>query len=388
MSELEEHIEKAMAALRRDGLERFPIEITSRAPVTVVAGGRSLVNFSSNDYLCLAHDRRVRAAFAKAALEMPASSTASRLICGDSEPLRLLETRLARLKNRPACLVFPSGYHANLGAITALAGEGDYILSDRKNHASIIDACRLCRARVLIFEHNDVASLEKRLARLPSDAFKLVIVESVYSTDGSVAPLEEIFESCRRCGATLMADEAHATGTMGRGGRGLEEHLRLGNACDVVMGTLGKALGTHGGFICGSRDLIHFLNNRARTAVYTTALPAAVAAAAAEAVGILLEEGEELVAELRARVEFLAARLAEAGLLEGVPQSPIIPIEIGDETRCVRLRDALMERGFFVGALRYPTVEAGKASLRLSVCRLHTDEQLVGLGDALRSLLD
>ena len=384
---LEARILSMLEAAKEEGLLRRVLAVERRGRL-IRADGREVVNFASNDYLGLAFDEQVVEAMREAALREGASSTASRLICGDSPQLRSLEENLAALKHRPAALALPSGYHANIAAITTLTTQGDFILSDQNNHASIIDACRLSRATTLIFRHNDAHHLDQLLSQTDSGSLRLVVTEGVFSTSGDICALEDIVAVVRRHNAVLMVDEAHSTGTLPPRGRGIEEFYNLVGCVDVVMGTLGKALGAHGGFICGSPALVNTLINYGRPGIYSTALPPPIAAAAAEAANLLLRNGETIVAKLQNNIKLLSAGLLERGLIKEEARTPIIPVEVGEERRTVAVREALFERGFLVAALRYPTVPRGAACLRISVSCLHTEQDLAELPIAIAKTLE
>jgi len=384
---LEARILSVLESAKEEGLLRRVLAVEGRGRLIRV-DGREVVNFASNDYLGLASDEQVVEAMREAVMREGASSTASRLICGDSPQLRSLEENLAALKHRPAALALPSGYHANIAAITTLARQGDFILSDQNNHASIIDACRLSRATTIIFRHNDAQHLDQLLSRTNAGSLRLVVTEGVFSTDGDICALEDITAVVRRHNATLMVDEAHSTGTLPPRGRGIEEFFNLVGCVDVVMGTLGKALGVHGGFLSGSPALVDMLINCGRTGIYSTALPPPVAAAAAEAAKLLLHKGKNLVAKLHSNIKLVSNALMERGLLEKEPQTPIIAVAVGNERRTVAAREALLERGFLVAALRYPTVPKGAASLRISVSLSHTEQDLAELPPAIAQTLE
>ena len=268
---LEARVLSMLESAKEEGLLRRVLAVEGRGRL-IRADGREVVNFASNDYLGLASDERVIEAMREAAVQEGASSTASRLICGDSAQLRSLEENLAALKHRPAALALPSGYHANIAAITSLTRQGDFILSDQGNHASIIDACRLSRATTLIFRHNDAHHLDQLLSQTNAGSLRLVVTEGVFSTNGDICALEDIVAVVRRHNAVLMVDEAHSTGTLPPRGRGIEEFYNLVGCVDIVMGTLGKALGVHGGFLCGSPALVDTLINCGRTGIYSLSL--------------------------------------------------------------------------------------------------------------------
>lgn len=377
-----------MLDVKDAGLLRHIPTVEERNGTVIRIGSRRLLNFASNDYLGLSHHPALKEAVLRAVEEAPTSSSASRLICGDHPLLRQLEETVAALKERRAAILFPSGYHANIGVICALCGRGDFILSDGDNHASIVDACRLSHAETVIFKHNDPESLASELKRIPESSFRLVVTETVFSTDGSVAPLPEIVALCERYGAALMVDEAHATGTLGRQGRGGEEEFDLKGRCNIIMGTFGKALASIGGFIAASEELIHLLINRSRTLIYSTALPPLTAAVATTAIRLLLSN-PQLLQRLRSNINIFTTTMKEYGhRIERKHLTPIVPIHIGCERRVMEVRGYLIERGFYTAALRYPTVPKGKAMIRVSISAAHREDSIVSLAENITSLLN
>jgi len=374
-----------LAALEAKGLRRSlePLQ-SGQGPVVQVAG-RSLVNLCSNDYLGLASDPRLRRAAAEAAEREGAGAGAARLVAGDLPVHGRLESRLAELKGREAALLFSSGYHANAGVVAALVGRGDAVFSDEWNHASIIDGCLLSRAEVERYWHGDVEELGKLLARSRARR-KLVVTDAVFGMDGDAAPLADIVALCERYGAMLYLDEAHSTGVLGKTGAGLAEAEGLTDRVDVLMGTLGKALGSFGAFVAGSRPLRDWLTSRCRTFVFTTALPPAACGAALAALDVLRAEPER-----RARLERLGQRMKDGlewlGFSMGKVVAPIFPAILGEEGKALEAAGRLRERGFFVRAIRPPTVPRGTSRLRVSVTAGHTSEQVDGFLFALREVL-
>jgi 8-amino-7-oxononanoate synthase len=374
----------ALEALDAQGLRRGLETIApAQAPVVTVAG-RPLVNLCSNDYLALASDPLVVRAASAAAEEEGAGSGASRLVCGDLPLHGRLERRLAALKHTEAALLFSSGYHANCGVIPALADREDAIFSDRLNHASIVDGCRLSLAKTTRYPHRDTAALE-RLLRESRARRKLVVTDSVFSMDGDAAPLAEIVDLCERHGAMLYVDEAHATGVLGANGGGLCEALGISSRVDAIMGTLGKALGSFGAYVAGSAQLREWLVSRARTFIFTTALPPSACGAALAALDVVATEPER-----RARLAALCARM-KGGLERlgwALPDvvAPIFPIVLGDERVALDASARLRERGFFVRAIRPPTVPAGTSRLRVTLTAGHTEEQVDAFLGALAEL--
>ncbi len=374
-----------LEALERKGLRRSLTPIAGAQGPVVELGGRSFVNLCSNDYLGLAADPRLRHAAIEAVRREGAGSGAARLVVGDLELHHRLEERLARMKGTPAALLFGSGYHVNAGVPGALVGRGDAIFSDEWNHASIIDGCQLSRADVQRYWHKDVDELGKLLAASTARR-KLVVTDAVFGMDGDAAPLREIVALCERHGAMLYLDEAHSTGVLGPSGAGLAEAEGVSDRVDVLMGTLGKALGSFGAFVAGSRPLTDWLTSRCRTFIFTTALPPAACAAALAALDVL--EGEP---QRRERLDALAARM-RAGLeaigfpMKGVV-APIFPVILGEESRAVEASRRLRERGWFVRAIRPPTVPRGTSRLRVSLTAGHTPEQVDGFLGALREVV-
>lgn len=345
--------------------------------------GRTYVNFGSNDYLGLAADPRLAAAATLAIAAEGTGSGASPLVTGHGSAHQSLEQKLAAFEGTEAALVFSSGYAANVSAITALVERGDAIYSDSKNHASMIDGCRLSRAAVHVYSHCDASSLADRLAATAAQyRRRLIITESVFSMDGDLAPLVELAELAERFDCMLAVDEAHATGIFGPRGRGVCEQLGMEDRIQVRIGTLSKALGSGGGFVSGSRSLIEWLVNRARPYVFSTALPPATCAAAAAALEIV--EGEPQVRErLLAQAESLRCRLREIGPSVGQSTSQIIPLIVGNPERALQLSAQLRDAGLLVPAIRPPSVPAGESLLRISLSAAHDESHIERLIAAL-----
>jgi 8-amino-7-oxononanoate synthase len=384
--------EEQLEGLRARSLDRHLREICSAQGAEIETGGRRLVNFSSNNYLGLANDPRLREAAIAAISEFGVGGGASRLISGTQSPHLRLEGALAKWKGTEAALCFSSGYAAALGTIPALVSKGDVILLDKLCHASLIDGAKLSGAILRVFPHNHLGKLESHLRwsqREHADKRFLIVTESVFSMDGDRAPLRELIELKRRFGALLLLDEAHAMGVIGPNGRGLAAAENLNEDVDVQMGTLSKALGTSGGYICGSRNLIDWLINRARSFIYSTAPPPAIVAAALAAVDFLASpEGEErrllLWKRIRLMQEFLPR--SELNKTSSDAYSAIFPRIVGDEQAAIDLASALQSEGFFVPAIRYPTVAKGAARLRITVTAAHQDDQIRALCDAIKRL--
>jgi 8-amino-7-oxononanoate synthase len=372
-----------LGSLAARGLKRFLEPLDSPQGPLVRLGGETLVNFASNDYLGLAASPTVRGA-AAAALEIHGvGSGASRLVVGDTVAHQRLEARLAAFERAEAALLFNSGYAANVGTLQALVGSEDAVFSDALNHASLIDGCRLSRARTVVYPHSDVQALDRALASTPARR-RLVVTDTVFSMDGDAAPLRDIVDVCRAHGAALLVDEAHATGVLGARGAGLCEELGLEDAVDVRMGTLSKSLGGLGAYICASRPVVELVLNRARPLVFSTALPAALCAAAEAAVDIV-----ERDVDLRARLWRNIRRFSEGLRALGFPAEPrsaIFPVILGEPERAIEASRALRSRGLLVKAIRPPTVPEGTSRLRFCLSAAHTEGHVDMALEGLRRL--
>ena len=344
--------------------------------------GRTLINFCSNDYLGLANHPKVIEAFQKAAARYGVGSGASHLVCGHSQEHHLLEEELAEFTGRPRALLFSTGYMANLGVVNGLIGRGDAVFEDRLNHASLLDAGLLSGARFQRFRHNDVAQLREQLQA--TDArHKMILVDGVFSMDGDLAPLPELAQLAQEFDAWLMVVDAHGLGCLGASGGGCLEHFGLTQAqVPILMGTLGKAFGSFGAFVAGSEALIESLIQFARPYIYTTALPPAVAAASRAALRLMQEESERRV-HLQSLVQRFRAGVAELGLPLEPSVSAIQPLIVGDDALALRLADKLKQRGFWVSAIRPPTVPEGTARLRFTFSAAHSLAQVESLVAAL-----
>jgi len=381
-------LSERLDALRAQGLHRETRRVDSSQGTRIQIGGQTLLNFSSNDYLGLANNPLLKEAAIRAVEKFGAGSGASRLICGSLAPHHELEETLAAFKNAEAALGFSSGYAAALGTICALLGKDDIIILDKLVHACVVDAARLSGAKIRVFAHNNLNGLEKILKWVKKQRVTntrvLVVTESIFSMDGDAAPLREIAALKEKYGVWLMVDEAHATGLYGKTPLAPSALPSVPIRIEIQMGTLGKALGASGGFICGSRMLIDFLVNRARSFIFSTApVPAAAAAATAGVHLIQSPEGETRRKLLWTRVGELKS---EIGNRESEIPSAIIPVLIGDEARAVAISAALREQGIFVPAIRYPTVARGQARLRLTLTATHTPDDISQLVAALQSI--
>jgi 8-amino-7-oxononanoate synthase len=382
-------VESQLAEIRARSLLRQLRTIETAQQPETSCDGQALINFSSNDYLGLASDPILREA-AKACIdEWGVGAGASRLVCGGQGPHAQLERDLAAFKRTEAALAFSSGYAASVGTLSALAGPEDVLILDKLVHASLIDGARLSRATVRVFPHNHLGKLESHLRwarETAPDGRIIVVTESVFSMDGDRAPVEEIVAIKNKYGALLLLDEAHAIGVIGEGGRGLADKRGVSAMVDLQMGTMGKALGSAGGYICARRVIIDLIVNKARSFIYSTAPLAAAAAAASAALAFLqTPAGRERQERLWARLgDFV--REAPERLLKRKVQSAIVPLIIGDEDKAVAASQFLKERGYLVPAIRYPTVSRGSARLRVTLSAAHTEEQVRGLCAALERL--
>ncbi|MBU6410317.1 MAG: 8-amino-7-oxononanoate synthase [Verrucomicrobia bacterium] len=388
---MDEYLASHLDGLRGQNLFRELRRVDSPQSSRIQMEGRTFVNFSSNDYLGLANHAVLKEAGIKAIEEFGAGAGASRLVCGSLAPFHELEETIAAFKKTEGALAFSTGYAAAVGTICALLDTRDVIVLDKLVHASIVDAAKLCGATLRIFAHNDLNELEARLkwaANRQSRA--LIVTESIFSMDGDAAPLRDIVALKEKFGAWLMVDEAHATGVRGHGGRGLADELGVAGAIELQMGTLGKALGAGGGYLCGSRTLIDFLVNRARSFIFSTAPVPAAAAAATAAIGLVESDDgaarrERLwkrIAEARQAIQRFG-RLGESGSRE--TSGAIFPMICGDEAAALAAAAALRERNIYVPAIRFPAVARGKARLRITVTAEHTPEDIQALADALKA---
>jgi 8-amino-7-oxononanoate synthase len=374
--------------LRERGLHRRLRLVSGPQGPRVLLDGRPVLLLCSNNYLGLADHPRVREAAAEAAMRWGVGAGASRLISGNMKLHRRLEERLAAFKGHEASLLFGSGYLANTGAIAALARNGEVVFSDQLNHASIIDGCRLSRAETFAYRHCDLDHLEWGLRKAQGRG-SLIVTDGVFSMDGDVAPIEELVGLSRRYDCRVMVDEAHATGTLGPGGRGSVAAAGLSGEVDVVIGTLGKALGSYGAYVCASGELVDYLINVARPFIFSTAPPPPTVAAAIAALE-LLESNPHRVERLQANARAMREALVAEGLPTGPSETQIVPVMVGDPEAAVQLSELALERGIFAQGIRPPTVPEGTSRLRLATMATHRAAELVRaakvLGDAAREI--
>lgn len=337
---------------------------------------REVINLASNNYLGLANHQKLVDAFVNAAKMYGAGSGAVRTISGTMSLHMQLEERIAAFKHVEACVVFQSGFAANAGTVSALLGPDDHIISDALNHASIIDGCRLSRAKIHVFPHGDTGVAEERLKALETTpGRKLLITDGVFSMDGDIGPLPALVEIAERYGAIMMIDDAHSSGVLGRNGRGTVDHFHLHGRVDVQVGTLSKAIGVLGGYVCGTRDMIDFLHHRARPFLFSTSHPPAVAAACLAAFD-LLEEEPERIEKLWSNTRRFQAALRNAGFDIGSTETPITPVMVGEAKTAHEFSRQLFENGLFATGIGFPTVPEGKARIRAIVTAAHTEETL------------
>ena len=360
--------------LHGESLFRNETVFASAAGPRTIVDGREVLMLASNDYLDLARDGRVVAAAAEALKRYGLGTGGSRLTTGTTALHRELEDALARFKGTESALVFNTGFAANSGIIPALCPAGGTIFSDELNHASIIDGCRAAKARTVIYRHNDVGDLERKIRAANPRAGGVIVSDAVFSMDGDVAHLPEILVLAEEFGLFSMIDEAHSTGVLGKSGHGICEHFGAERKPDVLMGTLSKALGAEGGFVCCTAAMRDYLRHKCRSFVFSTSLPAAVMAGALAALRIIVE-GPQRTEDLRANVEFFLAELAKHGI-DARTESAIVPVLIGDEGRAAAVAKELLARGVFASAIRYPTVARGEARLRFALMATHTRNDL------------
>jgi 8-amino-7-oxononanoate synthase len=373
--------------LKTTSLYRELVSITPVGPTRGYLKGREVTLFCTNNYLGLTHHPQVIEASIKATKRYGTGAGASRLISGHSHLYEELEAALARHKGTENALVFSSGYAANIGVISALMGRDDLVFCDRLSHASLIDACILSRAKLYRFRHNDVNSLGDLLHTQETKGQRLIVTEGVFSMDGDIAPIRQLADISSQHGCLLLVDDAHGTGVMGEKGQGTAAYLGVSKGIDIHVGTLSKAIAAVGGFVAGSSDLISYLINKARSFIYTTALPPGVVATAT-AVLKLIETEPSLLEGLRANVRYMRGALTSAGFDLMGSETPIIPILVGEAKKAVAMSRSLLEKGgIYVPAIRPPTVPAGQARLRLTVSAAHERVELedaaallVGLG--------
>jgi len=367
-------VARRLDELRELGLYRRTRMVSGPQGPRVVLDGRPVLLLCSNNYLGLADHPRVREAAAEAAMRWGVGAGASRLVSGTMTVHRRLEERLAAFEGTQSALLFGSGYLANVGIVSALAPQGSVVFSDELNHASIVDGCRLARARTFVYRHGDVEHLAWGL-RETGDSAALIVTDSVFSMDGDIAPLAEIVDLAHEHGARIIVDEAHGTGAVGPGGRGAVHAAGVEGEIDVVIGTLGKALGAYGAYAACDRETAALLVNTARPFIFSTALPPPVVAGASAALSVLIEEPRR-VERLQANAAVLRSALAAEGLDAGSSSTQIVPLVVGEAQVAMRVCELALEGGVFAQAIRPPTVPEGTSRLRMAVMASHTHEEL------------
>jgi glycine C-acetyltransferase len=369
-------LKERLAELEEQGLAIHPRTLEGPTGARARFDGRDVINLASNNYLGLANHPRMNAAAARAAAELGAGSGAVRTIAGTMTMHRELERRFAAFKHAPEALMFQSGFTANAGTVAAILDKEDVIVSDRLNHASIIDGARLSRAEIKVFEHRDAAHADALLAETARPGRRqLLITDGVFSMDGDIAPLPDLVEVAERRGAIMMIDDAHASGVLGRGGAGTVDHFGLHGRVDIQVGTLSKAIGVLGGFIAGPTELIEWLVNRGRPFLFSTSAPPAAVAACIEALDIIHDEPERLE-RLWENTRSFKAGLHDLGFDTGASETPITPVITGEEETTQAFARRLFEEGVFTPAIVFPTVAKGKARVRTIVTADHTPADL------------
>jgi len=377
--------ELELSQLEHQQLARHLIVVDSTDGPHITVNGRSMLLMCSNDYLGLSYHSALRLAAQQSMENCGFGSGASRLVSGTSALHQELEKKIARFKGTEAALLFNSGYAANTGIIPAIASTGDVVLSDCLNHASIVDGCRLSKAEILVYRHKDLEHLETLMHTCIHARRKLIVTDGVFSMDGDIAPLPGIVSLAEKYNAIVMVDDAHSTGVLGRTGKGSVEHFGLSGRVSIQMGTLGKALGSFGAYAAGSKDLIDFLINHARSFIYSTALPSSVCAASLAAIDVLEQEPERREKLWKNRSHFLTG-LNAFGINTGDSETPIVPVHVGDSGQALKLAEKLFTYGIYVTAIRPPTVPVGSARIRTTVTAAHSWEDIDLALDAFKRL--
>src|SRR6202790_5686075 len=379
------YISEHLQDLRQKGTAPKLRVLEGEQKPVAVFDGKEIINLASNNYLGLTTHKALRKASLEATRKYGVGAGAVRTIAGTMKLHMELEEQIARFKNVEACVVFQSGFTANAGTVSAVLGKEDLIISDELNHASIIDGARLSKATIKVFKHKDVADCERILQEhVAFPGKKLIITDGVFSMDGDIAPLPELCELAEKHGCIMMVDDAHASGVLGRGGRGTVDHHQCHGRVHIQVGTLSKAIGSMGGYVCGSRDLIDFLYLRARPFLFSTSHPPATAAACQAAFALLdSPDGEKLVKKLWANTKYFKKELKKRGFQFKTSETPIVPIHGGGGARGKNFSRKLFEAGVFAPAVAYPTVGEGKARLRAMVSAAHKREHLLKAADIL-----
>jgi glycine C-acetyltransferase len=380
------YLHEQLEQWRQEGTYQRLRILQSESAAESTFDGKQVINLASNNYLGLTTHPRLREAAIAATQKFGVGSGAVRTISGTMSIHMQLEERIADFKHSEACVVFQSGFAANAGTVSAILTPEDHIVSDELNHASIIDGCRLSRAKIHVFPHKDAAAAEKILSELDSvPGRKLVITDGVFSMDGDIGALPGLTEAAERHGAIMMVDDAHSSGVLGRNGRGTIDHFNLHGRVHVQVGTLSKAIGVLGGYVCGSRDLIEFLYHRARPFLFSTSHPPAVAAACLAAFDVL-EQEPQLIEQLWTNTRYFKKGLTDAGFNTGISETPITPVIVGEAAAAHQLSRELFAEGVLATGIGFPTVPKGKARVRTIVTATHTKSELDQALDVFRKV--
>lgn len=362
--------------LKEKGIYPYFKALESEQAPEVVIGGKRFIMFGSNNYLGLANDPRMKKAAIEAIEKFGTGVAGSRFLNGNTVLHEELEKKLARFKKRQSALIYATGYQMNVGVVSALAGPDDVVIIDKLDHASIVDGCKMSGAEIKRFKHNDVSDLEKILKSIDKNKGKLVIVDGVFSMEGDIAPLPQIVEVCKKYGARLIVDDAHATGVLGENGRGTCEYFGLENGeVDLVVGTCSKSFASVGGFVVGDADVIEYIRHTSRSMIFSAALPPACVASISKAIDIIEQEPERRK-KLWDNSRYLLERFKEMGCTIGPTQTPIIPIMIGDNEKTFKLWRLLFDNGVFSNPVISPAVPPKHTLIRVVVTATHTKEQL------------
>lgn len=370
-----EDIPQVLKEIEKAGLTRRVVDYRMKtATLAMDRRGKEYIVFNSNDYLGMTHEKEVLEA-ARRAISFGTGSGGSRLVSGATFEISDLEKELCKVKHKDGALVFNTGYMANVGVLYALSGPGDVIFSDALNHASIIDGCRMARAKVVVYPHGNMARLEKLLAETPCDGERFIVTDGVFSMDGDICPLPDLVRLKRKYHARLLVDDAHALGVIGKNGGGTSDYFQEYDV-DLQIGTLSKALGAEGGYVAADPLIIDYLKNRSRPFIFSTALPASIGAAALTALKLLQAYPQRFTAKVNENTTYLRNHLKESGVSVKEGETPILPIMVGDEKEGVRLAAACLKRGILLSAIRPPAVPKGTSRLRLTVTAAHTKNEL------------
>lgn len=370
-----EDIPQVLKEIEKAGLTRRVVDYRMKtATLAMDRRGKEYIVFNSNDYLGMTHEKEVLEA-ARRAISFGTGSGGSRLVSGATFEISDLEKELCKVKHKEGALVFNTGYMANVGVLYALSGPGDVIFSDALNHASIIDGCRMARAKVVVYPHGNMARLEELLEKTPCDGERFIVTDGVFSMDGDICPLPDLVRLKRKYHARLLVDDAHALGVIGKNGGGTSDYFQEYDV-DLQIGTLSKALGAEGGYVAADPLIIDYLKNRSRPFIFSTALPASIGAAALTALKLLQAYPQRFTAKVNENTTYLRNRLKESGVSVKEGETPILPIMVGDEKEGVRLAEACLKRGILLSAIRPPAVPKGTSRLRLTVTAAHTKNEL------------